>query len=242
MKKISSILLAVLSLSMIFFTSSCNDSDNDTLYSSFITISKNFPPDNYAIFTDDSTRLYTTGEQSAYIENLQITREEQRAFIYFTLEDSQEPSNSSNTKTFINIKQISSILTKDIIKTEEIDTLGSDPININNTWFSNGGDNLSTYINIEFSFPTSGISNTQHIIYLGDDLAADAINDELPIDNEGYYNLTFAHNAMEDTQNYTSYNGIVSFPIPSDMLNTKGLKITVNTTDGIETYTYDFEQ
>jgi len=241
MKRINNYIFVILTLSAIFFTSSCDKDNNSKInYSSYVTISKNFSPDKFSFFSDDSI-LFSVNNMSEFSE-LDFNRDEQRAIIYFYLSDTQSTPDDNNIN--IDLTQIQPILTKDIIKTDK-DTMATDPLAINQIWISNGGTNLKTYMNVSFSISVTYGAN--HSIDLYDDLTANAASENLPVDENGYYHLILSHDANEDSG--FSYTYLASFALNNEILadNVKGIKLRIDSTEsdaddqGHKVYTIDFK-
>lgn len=179
---------------------------------------------NYYFELDEGSLLYP-GDTVA-IHNYPI-KDNQRAFVYFSLLDKKLPTYDYNAK----IEHIEDILTKDIFysTSEDLDSIGNDRIDIDNIWLS------QDHINIVYKFYHSNNPEQKHMLNL-------IINETTKIQDDGYLHLEFRHNAYNDTP-LQGGTGIVSFKLDEIrqlFTKSKGLRIHANTLyDGIKTFTID---
>lgn len=173
---------------------------------------------SYSLTMDDGTTLWPAAQSIFY-----KPKTNQRAFINYTpLADNIEGYDLA-----VKINDIIDILTKNptVLNTETRDSLGNDPIRLNNYWIGDG------YLNIYFSFIYTPGAN-KHFI----NLAKNELNGK-----ENYYNFT--HNAYGDLQGYRS-NGYVAFNL--DDLKEEGktsteFTLAVNTGNEIKEYTINYD-
>lgn len=215
MKKLKFIALAIV-LTLTPTLQSCLD-DNDSDYPSIAisTIRTLEGVENgYYFGLDDNKKLYP-GDTTA-VHNYPIV-DGQRAFVYFYYLDEAKAGYDYN----VQVKQITNILTKDIIDlTEEnAEKIGDDRINAPFLWIAQG------YLNIEFQYYGTHTPDKKHFLNLVRNTTTDK-NDE-----EGYISLEFRHNAEGDSPTHPGY-GCVSFKldnIAEEMKEAKGVKVRVRT-------------
>ncbi len=145
----------------------------------------------------------------------------QRAFACLKLLDNTSVGYNKEYNYNAEVLYIENILTKDIIPlTSEInDSIGNDRINITHAWIA------QNYITIECQFYRSYSSDIKHML----NMVYDAENPV--IDENGYLNLEFRHNAYNDA-NLKINEALVSFKLDNIaelMKQSKGLRISVNT-------------
>lgn len=161
--------------------------------------------------------------------------EGQRAFIYIKTIDNNSPEAVEGYDLNAELFYIETILTKPIIPLTKktADSIGDDRINMTHHWVAQG------YLTMEFQYYGTHNPNQKHMLNL-----VDNENTEL-VDEEGYINLEFRHNAYDDGKADLG-EGLVSFKldkVAKEMETAKGLKIRVNTIyDGIKYYKIDFEK
>lgn len=213
MKKLNLFALTVMLVLLPFFQS-CLD-DDDTVYPDFTiaTLKQIAETDDY-YFGLDSGRKMFPGDDSA-IRNFPIT-DGKRVFVWFHQLEEQKQGYDYN----VQVVRLDSILTKDIIPltVETADSIGDDRINMTYYWVAQG------YLNMEFQYYGSHNPEKKHMLNLIYDVDKDLV------DEEGYINLEFRHNAYND-KGGTLGEGIVSFKldkIATEMETAKGLKIRVN--------------
>ena len=156
----------------------------------------------------------------------------QRAFAYLRLMDTKSVLNDKTYDYNAEVFYIENVLTKDIIELTEAnaDSIGNDHINISNMWIAQG------YITMECQFYVEN-SIIKHMLNLVHDANLSII------DEEGYINLEFRHNAFFDFGSQLR-EGIVSFKldnIKEYIEESKGIKISVKTHNGIISYKLDLE-
>ncbi|WP_455587610.1 NigD-like protein [Bacteroides sp.] len=227
MKKLN--LFAVTTILMLVpFLQSCLD-DDDAVYSDFTiaTLRQVEGADDYYFGLDSGRKMYP-GDDSA-IGNFPIV-DGKRVFVWFHQFEEQVPGYDYN----IQVVKMDSILTKDIIPLTEAtaDSIGDDRINMTYRWVAQG------YLTMEFQYYGTRNINKKHMLNL-------VYNEDTElVDEEGYINLEFRHNAYDDNGGMLG-DGIVSFKldkIATEMETAKGLKIRVNSIyDGIKYYTIDLE-
>ena len=184
----STLLLA----SMIFAISSCGDDDYNSLTAFCLSYGVVEKPSagNYTIRLDDGKVLYpyTSNIASHYFEN------DMRLFVDYTI--LQNADTESTYDHYVRINGAKEILTKDILLfSEEInDSLGYDPIELQEPWISNG------FITFEYLF---GGGDTKHMVNL--------VQHETLME-DGRVLLEFRHNAHKDPRNY-KIQGAVAFRI-----------------------------
>lgn len=213
MKKLN-LFAVTMMLSVVPFLQSCLN-DDDTVYSDFTiaTLKQINDGDDYYFGLDSGRKMYP-GDDSA-ISHFPIV-DGKRVFVWFHQLEEQVQGYDYN----IQVVRLDSILTKDIIPltVETADSIGDDRINMTNSWVAQG------YLTMEFQYYGTQNPNKKHMLNLVYDVDKDLI------DEEGYINLEFRHNAYEDNGGALG-EGIVSFKldkIATEMETAKGLKIRVN--------------
>ena len=172
----------------------------------------------YSLTLDDGTTLWPAAHNGFY-----KPKENQRAFINYTpLQDNFEGYDMA-----VKINEVIDILTKNptVLNTATVDSLGNDPIRINQYWIGDG------YLNIDFSVGFTPAEN-KHFI----NLAKNELNGK-----ENYYNLL--HNAYGDNGTYLGH-GYVSFNL--DGLKKEGetnieFTLAINLGEKIEEYTINYD-
>ena len=214
MKKLNLFAVTVI-LALVPFLQSCLD-DDDAVYSDFTiaTLRQIDDTDDYYFGLDSGRKMYP-GDDSA-IRNYPIV-DGKRVFVWFHQFEEQVPGYDYN----IQVVRMDSILTKDIIPltAETADSIGDNRINMTYHWIAQG------YLTMEFQYRGTSNPNKKHMLNLVYDTDKDLI------DEEGYINLEFRHNAYDDDEGRIG-DGIVSFKldkIAEEMKTAKGLKIRVNT-------------
>lgn len=216
----------ILVLTFLFAFSSCSDwlddDDNKYDYSSIGTIAENAKdPKSFVVITDDSLALVPVNIDglSSYKAN-----KGQRVAVYYTLSETKSSRSDFSPKEYsVRIIQIRNILTKDLLLTNQIDTVKKDGADIISAWISNDCSTGNYYLNIKFNTlgSTMGKSPT-HYVYLAKDAQKEAV------DADGLYSVEFRHNANNDSAD-AILSGSVSFRLNDasrgDGVN--GLKIKV---------------
>jgi hypothetical protein len=208
MKSLNALIASVGILASSLFISSC-DNDGYSLGDFAVNIATVNPGDGnaYSLTLDDGTTLWPASQNFFY-----KPKENQRALINYTpLQDNYEGYDLA-----VKVNDIVNVLTKNptVLNTATADSLGNDPIRINDYWIGDG------YLNVYFSIGITPYGNTKHFI----NLAKNELNGK-----ENYYNLL--HNAYNDGGTYRG-NGYVSFNL--DALKVEGetnvvFTIAVNT-------------
>jgi hypothetical protein len=204
------------------FFSSCtkwldNDDNNYADYKAWGTITCFKSSNDFMIITDDSLKLVplNTSQLSDY-----KPIDGQRVEVLYSIDKEQSSVYSDPKQYNVNIFSIDDILTKDILQTNQIDTVAKDGIDPISIWISNNIYTNRKYINIYFKVLTSNLK--PHLIYLVSDASKN------PIDEEGYYNLEFRHNANGDDYGYYA-QGKVSFLLNEEIIadNVKGIRMKI---------------
>lgn len=164
--------------------------------------------------TDDSIRLNPLNYNE--FEALQNLKMNDRFIGRFTVPDEKINVNPINAE----ITAVNPILTKDIVFSNNLDTLGRDGIKDMGMWQSGGIDGLKRFVTLIINFYTSN-TGTVHKVNLVRDTRTPAT------DEEGYYCLEFRHDANNDGSEMEK-QGTVSFVLTDEMTseNIKGLKVT----------------
>lgn len=181
---------------------------------------------DYFFSLDDGEKMYPS--DTTNIHDYELV-DGQRVFIQFLPLTESKPGYEYNVKLI----QLENILTKNVIPlTEETaDSIGNDRINVTALWVT------GKYLNIEHQFYHSGNPEIKHMLNMVVNETPDA-----PVQEEGYLNLEFRHNAYDDEPRKAGW-GIVSFRldgIEKQLEGKKGVKILVNSIyDGKRTYTVE---
>ncbi|MCQ2146914.1 MAG: hypothetical protein MJZ16_05290 [Bacteroidales bacterium] len=180
MRRILSRIFTIALLCLLF--SACQK-DETLIYSAFSI--GNFTS---GVFTSDEGQTYNIVEQTC--EGRLDTMK--RAFIVC---DILERVNGQKDAFNIRLKEIHSVLSKDVLKSDEIDeeSVGSSPINLASGWVSKG------YFNIIFNFTYFAESLTKHFINL-------VIDKEKSTDENVV--LQLRHNGYDETLDKASDNDL----------------------------------
>lgn len=213
MKKLN-LIAATMILALTPFLQSCLKNDGPNYSDLTIATLKSTDADSYYFGLDSGRKMYP-GDDSA-IRNYPIV-DGKRVFVWFHQLEEQVPGYDYN----IQVVQMDSILTKGIIPLTEAtaDSIGDNKININYHWIAQG------YLTMEFQYYGTRNPNKKHMLNLVHN------EDTKLVDEEGYINLEFRHNAFEDNGGRLG-EGIVSFnldKIAEEMKTAKGLKVRVKT-------------
>lgn len=205
--------MACVVASMLALQSCLDDDDygNENLLFSIGTV-KVMEGQDYYVELDDGSSLYPS--DTTAIHGYAV-KDEQRAFVYFSLLEEELPGYEYNAK----LEHIEDILTKDIYRMppDKADSIGNDRIDVENVWLT------QNHINIVYKFYHSNDMDKKHMLNLVIDEGRDVADD-------GYLHLSFRHNAYNDTP-LQGGSGIVSFKLDAvrDQLPSyKGLRIEVN--------------
>lgn len=203
---------------LIFATISCNKSDGYSLGAFRIDIATVKKIDNYSysLILDNGKKLWIAASDVRY-----IPKDNQRVFINYTLLSDEV----GDYDHYIKLNDIWNILTKDIIDltTENADSIGHDPVNINDIWI--GRD----FLNIDFMFNYGGVR--PHAINLVKNTATFDENAEV-------IELEFRHNAYE-SQNTRRIEGLACFnlkPLQREDIDSVKISVLVKDWDGNKTY------
>ena len=227
MKKLNFI-AATMILVLTPFLQSCLDDDGPSYSDLTIATLKATDADSYYFGLDSGRKMYP-GDDSA-VRNYPIV-DGKRVFVWFHQLEEQVPGYDYN----IQVVQMDSILTKDIIPLTKAtaDSIGDNKINVTYHWIAQG------YLTMEFQYYGTRNPNKKHMINL-------VHNEDMElVDEEGYINLEFRHNAFDDNGGSLG-EGIVSFnldKVAEEMKTAKGLKVRVKTIyDNIQFIKMDFKE
>jgi hypothetical protein len=193
MKPIIFFLMAVALL--VFY--SCND-DEDYYSLGDVWLSMGFinVPDTSAcsfyVVTDNSDTLLPLANNVPYYE----TKDQQRVIVNYTILDDAD---TLGNKYWVKINNLQNVLFKEIVELtgENDDSLGHDPINVEDVWLSN------TILNFELGFYGGGKT---HLINLVCD------NEQFITGNISPLELELRHNAQQDSFPYY-LRAVVSFDL-----------------------------
>ena len=219
----------ILLLLTVVMLSSCNDDDDYSLDKFWVSIATVENPNNEPFFflkLDNGETLWTAATNYYNYK----PQSGQRIIADYTILN--DKPTGSNYQHDVKLNDAYNILTKRIfhITPEEQDSIGNDPIGINDMWIG------SNYLNIKFYY--SGYNRIHFINLVKDDSKEYA-------DNK--IHLEFRHNANNDKEQYKQA-GIVSFDLrtifvqPREITERVNLVIHVKGFDGKETiheYIYD---
>ena len=168
---------------------SCTKSDNKQYYSVLGTVSKT--NDSTIIVTDESERLLVKNTGST-IESL---KDKDRVIAYFTITNDMLPKGINYV---VDLYDITKVLYKPAIDLtpENADSIGNDPINVNNIWV------VRDYLNMNFTYYGNNKTHYINLVRLPATVTGDTIN------------LEVRHNDNGDDNSY-EINGLVSFDLKS---------------------------
>jgi hypothetical protein len=224
--------LSVLTFALlgIILVSSCNKDSNVTYKATFATVipvKGNLEPQksSYLFISDDSLTLVPTNYSD--FPNYE-PKNNDRVLLYFqevTSEPIEKSSYQPETKQ-IKVAGIENVLTKNIVYTDKIDTLGNAVALPQNIWYSGGIEEAKRFVTIEFVFFASSMSSSKHIVNLAQNLNEDTTKD-------GYYILEFKHNNNNQPYNDIRTYGYLSIPLNEEATaeGIKGLEIKFKTGD-----------
>lgn len=212
-------LLPIISIALlgIILFSSCSKNQDDYYKVRFATVIPaegeiEVTKSTYRFLSDDSLIFVPTN----YSEFPSYEPENNDRVILYYLEAEDGTKTYYPTSTNIVIKGITGILTKDIVYTSEIDTLGDAIALPQQVWYSGGYEGAGRFVNIEFVFYSSSLSTTKHIINVAQDVNGESVED-------GYYVLEFKHNdnnlAYFDMRSY----GYIAVPL-DERATAEGIK------------------
>ncbi|MFV0483707.1 MAG: hypothetical protein ACK5MG_06405 [Bacteroidales bacterium] len=197
MKKLFFILLAV---SSVAFTACSDNDDNEDVYYSIGTVSVDDDSNINAINSDLGNVINANNTPRTDLDN------GARAYVqYINLENVAGEESNVYSADFI---YIDGILTKNIVEVnpENADSIGNDPINLSEVWFSDG------YLNVEFSF--LGDYQMHFINMVGDSalFASGGTTEPRGVPDTIY--LELRHNAYDDFDRAVM-SGLASFRLES---------------------------
>lgn len=215
-----------------FAATSCNNLDKNngpSWISSYATVLLSTENPDVVVPTGASFYFVADGDNSTilYPTNPEIVtsdiKNNQRLLLTFTKETpAQEAKTSTDESLLVKIVAMSGVITKEVLQTSKIDTLGSNVTEPLEVWYSGGVHGAKSFVTIYFSCHAAQYGEKQ-FVYLVEDL-----KDKNPIDEEGYYSLSFR--VTGKTNGYYDHRskGIISVPLAEKYLkeNIKGLKIS----------------
>lgn len=147
--------------------------------------------DSYYLLLDNGKRLRPVASEFPYRPT-----EKQRVFVNYTLLDDDADSMYLSIK----VNEMWSVLTKDIVirQSNNADSLGHDPIEINSLWVADD------YLHISFMFNYGG--GQPHAINLVSD-------GPIRLTPDGEYHLTFTHHAYGSAATSHLSEGLVCFDV-----------------------------
>ncbi|MDR0811045.1 MAG: hypothetical protein LBN23_02040 [Paludibacter sp.] len=202
MKTTLKILIATVAVATIF--AACSKNDHEALYGDYVTVEN---PDSVKAFymtTDAGTRLYTQTTNF-------IPAHRSRYYVLFTASEKMPAGSAYDYE--VKLTSYQNILTKDIfnITPATQDSIGHDPIGIQNIWIA------SNYLNIYFVFYRSDYPVTHYI-----NLVADSTKNY----NDNALHFEFRHNAKGDYSAYQAWSA-VSFDLLPLKENAVGDSLTL---------------
>lgn len=213
-------ILIYASLLIIILNSSfaCSDSDGYSLGDFRISIATVVSEGDmtYSLQLDNGDKLWPDITDVYY-----RPKSNQRVFVNYTLLSGA----IQGYDHYIKVNDIWDILTKPVIELTEanVDSIGNDPIIINDLWIGND------YLNTSFSFNFNG--EKPHAINM-------VQNKITTIDDTGVLELEFRHNSF-DSMNNTLFNGFACFDLRPFRVEGKDsipIKVIVKEYDGDKTY------
>jgi len=218
------LLFLCLMMGILFASYTCDDNNGYSLGDFRINIAT-VEVENEGVFSlvlDNGTTLWPVATAIHY-----VPENGQRVFVNYTILSDEV----NNFDFAIKINDIWDILTKNpiVLKVENADSIGNDPVEVNKMWIGND------YLNVDFLFNYGGIR--PHAI----NLVENSID---PSPEDGKVHLEFRHNSFNSPSNH-KYNGFVCFNLESLRTNNADsvvLSVKVNEWDGTRTYdlTYRF--
>ena len=192
----------------------CNDNDGYSLNNFRISVATVIPEGgaSYSLLLDNGDKLWPAASDVLYKPHI-----EQRVFVNYTLLSDK----MGVYDHYIKINDIWNILTKPIIHLtkENADSIGNDPIRINDIWIGNN------YLNIGFSFNYNGVK--PHAINL-------VQNETMANKDVDMLALEFRHNSY-NSSNSNLFNGFASFnlkPFQKEGKDSIPIKIVVKDWNG----------
>lgn len=199
------ILLATFSAMVTFV--SCNNDDDDThVYVAMGTVEK--ADGNYSIRYDyNSDKAFEVTDSAMLVIN-KCNTPGQRVITEF-----YQTGGQRNDSNVIELLSVYKVLTKPIFKfpaPEDADSLGHDPIQLDDAWVSGG------YLNLQYSVSSGFYGNIAHFINLTQNTSE--------LTSDGLLQLQLLHNAKGDSRDVMRI-GYASFPLPKDIQGLKGFAI-----------------
>lgn len=213
-------LLQYAALLLVILNSSfaCNDNDGYSLNDFRISVATVIPESqtSYSLLLDNGDKLWPAASDVLYRPKV-----EQRVFVNYTLLSGE----MSGYDHYIKVNHIWDILTKPVIKLtiENADSIGNDPIRMNDLWIGNH------YLNTEFSFNYSGVR--PHAINL-------VQNETIANEDADILVLEFRHNSYKSNSN-TLFDGFACFdlkPFQKEGKDSIKIKVIVKDWDGEKEY------
>lgn len=241
MNKIKSIIILITFLTIAFSVVSCHTHSHD-MQSRFVTVMTNegegaayaqgYP---YYFVTDDSLILFPVNHMQ-YPEFKPNANG--RGLASFCDEHKPTTTPPKGTKN-IEILEYKSLLVRDVLYTDQIDTTGTDKTTLRGAWYSGGVYGAKRMINFEIQILTQNLPFA-HVI----ELAVDTTKEQPVVDSEGYYCLEFRHNAGKNAGGSYTLIDQAAFPLTEAMTadGVKGLKVTFDTlSEGIQEYKLNYK-
>ncbi|MFA7116679.1 MAG: NigD-like C-terminal domain-containing protein [Bacteroidales bacterium] len=227
-KKLLLLFIGLLSLTLITSCDFGDDEEQESIgYATALKVEGNDIP----TLIGDNGLTYIISNNSILKEYNLVTND--RLLLAFHLIKSDSITMTEN----IELTDLSKILTKNIVLTNEPNTLGTGKINIASAWISNNSPLLKTFLTIKFQFKYDYLYPTHKIL-----LYRDTTNIDLPeFDNEDYLNLSLADSTNINNSGYLTY-GIISVPIKEEwLIKMKGVNIYYPEIDSENTGNYSFK-
>lgn len=196
-------------------TVSCSKSDGYSLGAfriSIATVNK-ISDNSYSLTLDNGKVLYPSASDVRY-----IPKDNQRVFVNYTILSDQY----AEYDHLVKVNDIWNILTKGVIDltTSNADSIGNDPVKINNIWVAND------FMNVGFMFNYSGVR--PHAINL--------VNNTTKTDADGneFVELEFRHNSYNSQSQYL-FEGLACFnlkPFRRSDVDSVNIEVVVKEYDG----------
>lgn len=212
-------ILGIFLLGLIYVLFSCDDNNKYSLGDFRINIATVEPVgDNaYALVLDNGDRLWPAATDVRYLPKFN-----QRAIVNYTILSDRQGEYTH----YVKVNDIWNVLTKQILEltTENADSIGNDPVQVNAVWV--GGD----YLNVDFMFNYGG--NRPHAINLVENaLSSSSTSNDIE--------LEFRHNAYGSTNNQL-YEGFACFDLkPFRNNNTDSVSFSIKVKDWSGEKKYD---
>lgn len=171
----------------------------------------------YALILDNGDRLWPAATDVRY-----LPKPNQRVIVNYTILSDRQGEYTH----YVKVNDIWNVLTKQILEltTENADSIGNDPVQVNAVWV--GGD----YLNVDFMFNYGG--NRPHAINLVENaLSSSSTSNDIE--------LEFRHNAYGSTNNQL-YEGFACFDLkPFRNNNTDSVSFSIKVKDWSGEKKYD---